>query len=265
MSSTLAAPDNFHVLRERVRLKGRLVTRTALHLGAGKETEAAAMDMPVLKDAEGYPLIPGSSLKGVVRSTIESLLRAVDDRERGLWACDPLSKDGCGEHEQGRRSEVSFDGHCTACRLLGSHVLASHARFGDALLLERGPAPPVEVRDGVAIDRDLKTVSGVQKYDFEVVAPGAAFDLEIFVDNPEPWLMGLLVAGFDQVGDGFTAVGGFTSRGLGRVELEWTGLRRVRAKQALAGEPAEDLDGEAMQAAFEEWRSALSERAGGGA
>ncbi len=263
------SPADFHRLESRLRLSGELVTRTGLHIGSGA-VERDAMDMPVLRDAEGYPFIPGASLKGVLRSTLESLVRAASSPERGIWSCDPLNEEegasdrACGAHKKGQRENVDPTKHCAVCRLFGSRIVASHVRISDSSVLVRGEVSPVELRDGVAIDRDLKVVHGSLKYDFEVVCPGTAFGLEVFVENPKDWLVGLLTLGFDQVADGFTAVGGFTSRGLGRMDLKWTGLRRFTASSLLKGEPPQEFEGDALVAEMSRWRRALADRVEGG-
>lgn len=266
--------DNFDALTERVCLRGSLVTRTGLRIGSGGSGEFDAVDLPVLRDAQRYPLIPGSSIKGVLRSTVESILRGASlERSKHLWACNPHSegRDGkddgpasCGHHSFAERPSADTSGYCAACRLFGSRRVASHVRFTDALIPKnkRGGRIPVETRDGVAIDRDLRVVSGPAKYDFEVVSPGTQFDLEVFVENPEGWLMGLLIVGFDQIADGFSALGGFTSRGLGRVEIAWSEVERVRAKDLLAGLPSEKLHGDSLSAEFQAWRKQLAAHAG---
>lgn len=254
--------NDFHVLERRIRMQGVLTTRTALHIGSGTPTWETASDLPVLRDALDRPFIPGSTLKGVIRSTIEAILRASERRDRGLWACDPLAKkDACGYHEQGKREEAvaAISNHCAVCRLLGSHVLASHVRFSDALPLG-DIKPRIEVRDGVAIDRDLRTVYQNQKYDFETVAPGTDFNLEVFIDNPDDWTMGLLIMGFDQLADGFAGLGGFTSRGLGRVDLAWTEFLMVTAEDLLENRLAEPItDEKKLAAELKRWRDKLAD------
>lgn len=269
MAETFA---DFHVLRGRLRLRGDLVTRTALHVGGGGAGVVEATDLPVMRDAEGWPFIPGSSLKGVLRSTVEALVRAAEDREAGLWACDPFVESGehaacgsqLGDSDKRGPDEDDLSAHCTVCSLFGSRVLASHVRFSDAVMLGRDGRPPVEVRDGVAIDRDLRVASRGQKYDFEVVAPGTRFDLEVFVENPDDRLLGLLAIGFDQLDEGLSALGGFTSRGLGRVDLVWKDVSRFTADQILAGKDHEVLEGEAREAEFDRWRAALAASMRGG-
>lgn len=244
----LHTPANFHKLERRLRLTGELLTITALRIGSGGAGELDGVDLPVLRDRGGFPYIPGGSIKGVLRATVESLLRgALPASGHPLWPCDPhhevernaTDRDGaCGYHPSNGRAaaESRVDEHCPVCRLFGSRLLASHVRFTDAPVHtdQRGDVPPIEVRDGVGIDRDLRVARGGLKYDFQVVSPGTRFALELFVDNPEDWLMGLLVIAFDQLREGFTALGGFSSRGLGRVTWRWNELRQADARAILA-------------------------------
>lgn len=254
-------PDNFHILRERVRITGILETRTALHIGGGDGLAAESADQPILRDALDRPFIPGSSLKGVLRSNIEGLLRAIDHPV--LWACDPLSKAACGRHETQQReaAEKRIPESCAMCRTFGSPVLASHVRITDALLIDDADGTQhhrtlIERRDGVAIDRDLGVVSGKQKYDFEVAPPGLRFHLEVFVENPEPWTLGLLISGFDQLSEGFAVLGGYGSRGLGRVALEIVSVQQIKATELLSGNPPMDM---VVPEAIASWRKGLAE------
>src|SRR5438128_6050347 len=53
-------------------LEGDLECQTGLHIGAGKGSlEIGGADNPVVKDAWGRPYIPGSSLRGKLRSLLE--------------------------------------------------------------------------------------------------------------------------------------------------------------------------------------------------
>src|SRR5258708_40132507 len=56
-------------------LSGDLHCETGLHIGAGKGSlEIGGADNPVVKDAFGLPYIPGSSLRGKIRSLLEHAL-----------------------------------------------------------------------------------------------------------------------------------------------------------------------------------------------
>jgi len=53
-------------------LEGDLQCHTGLHIGAGKGSlEIGGADNPVVKDAFGRPYVPGSSLRGKIRSLLE--------------------------------------------------------------------------------------------------------------------------------------------------------------------------------------------------
>jgi CRISPR-associated protein Csm3 len=56
-------------------LEGEIQCQTGLHIGAGKGSlEIGGADNPVVKDAFGIPYIPGSSLRGRLRSLLEQSL-----------------------------------------------------------------------------------------------------------------------------------------------------------------------------------------------
>lgn len=53
-------------------LEGEMHCQTGLHIGAGKGSlEIGGADNPVVKDAFGMPYVPGSSLRGRIRSLLE--------------------------------------------------------------------------------------------------------------------------------------------------------------------------------------------------
>src|SRR5206468_2466941 len=53
-------------------LEGEVTCETGLHIGAGKGSlEIGGADNPVVKDAFGIPYVPGSSLRGRLRSLLE--------------------------------------------------------------------------------------------------------------------------------------------------------------------------------------------------
>jgi CRISPR-associated protein Csm3 len=56
-------------------LEGEITCQTGLHIGAGKGSlEIGGADNPVIKDAFGIPYIPGSSLRGRLRSLLEQTM-----------------------------------------------------------------------------------------------------------------------------------------------------------------------------------------------
>jgi CRISPR-associated protein Csm3 len=70
-----------HTAQTKLKLVGKLILagevhcETGLHIGAGKGSlEIGGADNPVVKDAFGLPYIPGSSLRGKLRSLLENSL-----------------------------------------------------------------------------------------------------------------------------------------------------------------------------------------------
>jgi len=81
--------------KSRVRFQGVLKFDTAFRIGAAKSTRVDEPDTPILRDALGRPYIPGASLKGALRSYIESLARSLQShaaiKDRNL-ACMVFDK-----------------------------------------------------------------------------------------------------------------------------------------------------------------------------
>ncbi|QTA92054.1 type III CRISPR-associated RAMP protein Csx7 [Desulfonema magnum] len=218
--------NNNKIFRKKVKITGNLVFETAFHIGSGKEGELAT-DMGVLLERDGRPILPGSSLKGNFRSFAERLAGYL-----GLKAClldsdlsgvkcvsDETYRKGVYEEfkeikQERKKLEWLQDHVCDVCSLFGSPLQASRIFFSDGLLLEWGRG--LQVRDGVCIDRDTETARHGAKYDFEVVPRGAAFKITIEIENPEDYELALVGAALAEWEHGFR-LGGFTSRGLGKV------------------------------------------------
>lgn len=219
-----------------------LVAETGLRVGAGGElAEPTATDLPVLRDAQHRPYIPGSSLRGVLRSHLERLVRGLEPGpgRLGRGACKPVHADTewCvtskmveewrEQVRQGRQTDdwladQIWDHSCRVCQTFGNTWLASRVRLADLYTPDQLEA---EIRDGVAIDRDKETVQ--HKYDFEAVAEGARFRLKIVAENLEDEAVGLLWLGLRELERGHIQVGGFKGRGLGWVNLTELELQRV--------------------------------------
>ncbi len=61
-----------HTASTKLGLIGKLICETGLHIGAGKGSlDLGGADNPVVKDAFGRPYVPGSSLRGRIRSLLE--------------------------------------------------------------------------------------------------------------------------------------------------------------------------------------------------
>lgn len=70
---------DFSRFESRFQITGQLVLDTPVRIGASRSYDAIDTDLPVLKDALGNPVIPGSSMKGVLRAYVESILRTLQE------------------------------------------------------------------------------------------------------------------------------------------------------------------------------------------
>ncbi|MDM8537374.1 CRISPR-associated RAMP protein Csx7, partial [Desulfobacterales bacterium HSG17] len=220
---------------KKVRITGNLVFDTAFHIGSGKEGEGSS-DMGVLIDPDGIPILPGSTLKGNFRAFAERLSQYL-----GMKSClldSDLSGIKCVSDEKYRTNndgkkisvyeefkELKTEKQklewlpkhtCNVCQLFGSPLQASRIFFSDGNLEQGGDS--ILIRDGVCIDRDTETARHGAKYDFEVVPKGAVFSISIDIENPEDNDLALVAAALGEWENGFR-LGGFTSRGLGKVRL----------------------------------------------
>lgn len=219
-------------LEKKIRLTASLVFDTAWRIGSGKEGQTMS-NLGVMIDSKGQPILPGSSLKGKLRSTCEVLSHAL-----GLRACmlnHAASGVSCTSDinyysqvlrqayqnalQAGLDARLKWieDNTCDVCKLFGSAVQTGRLRLSDGTLKEW--ASVMQVRDGVVIDRDSRTAVDNLKYDYEVVPPDSRFEVSIDLENPTDTDLALLGAALFEWCAG-SSIGGFTSRGLGRFHLQ---------------------------------------------
>lgn len=168
----------------------------ALHVGSGR---AQGNMLLMERDAQGRPVVPGSSLKGVLRSRSEFILRSI-----GVEACDDGS---CGA--------------CPTCHIFGYTLPEPDARgrTGGRGLLAFHDAPVNDVsevsRAHVAIDRVTGGARDSALYSMQSVDIGSLdIRIEALADLPE-WAPGLLWAALRDVDDGYVGFGSATTRGYG--------------------------------------------------
>ncbi|MDI3290986.1 CRISPR-associated RAMP protein Csx7 [Polyangium sp. 15x6] len=227
-------------------LRIRVETVTPLLIKAGDAgLDPTAADLTCVRTrhaTQGATVyIPGSSLKGVIRSAAEASVRGQTFAAAGAsvaGACNPLEhQTSCGQFAGRRSSMTATEIHqkqCLACRLFGSLALKGRASVRDLFpWVENGDgttgpsgtnhraANQVEMRHGVAIDRVVGSVRH-GPFEQELVPAGISFWGEIALENYQVWQLGLLTQGLDEITDGFAQLGSSKSRGLGvaRVEVQ---------------------------------------------
>ncbi|KAA0221423.1 CRISPR-associated RAMP protein [candidate division KSB1 bacterium] len=172
-------------------------------------------------DPEVY--LPGSSLKGTIRSHAERIARTIKSNA----ACDPFSPQGelaaCGNVlDDLKRSKRGNDpttpevykNSCLACRLFGNTWLLGRFATEDAYI--EGDPPQIQVRDNVGIDRFTGGSFHSAKFDLEVIT-GGIFKTTLHLQNFELWQLGLIGFVLQDMKDGLVRMGSGKSRGLGKV------------------------------------------------
>jgi CRISPR-associated RAMP protein (TIGR02581 family) len=227
----------FDTFKNRLEITGTLMTVTALRVSAGRSSEPIGTDLPVIKDAFGRPLIPGSSFKGALRSRLESFLRGILGSDRKLVANPAIEEEwSINKHEikqfqkqyeknDRRLTDVILENTDLASHLFGSPWLASKFQVRDLIVSPDNWFGQYQERDGVAIDRDTETAADGKLYDFQVVPAATRFEFRAIVENAKPWELGLLMIGLHQFETEQIPLGGGRSRGLGVVRLDIDQMR----------------------------------------
>src|SRR4249920_814272 len=215
-------------------LEGEMLCETGLHVGAGKGSlEIGGSDNPVVKDAFGRPYVPGSSLRGKIRSLLE--------QSGGLAVPSELVylSRRKGQEVRIHQSDRPDD---EICLLFGRNpgrmervqgeALESSAASPARLAVYDAPLDPesitaqmrenlddeiTEVKSENAIDR---ITSQANPRTLERVPSGARFRFRMVIDilcDPDKELVPRVIEGLRLLED--DALGGGGSRGSGRVKL----------------------------------------------
>lgn len=222
----------FEKLENRYHLTGVLEFKQAVHIGSGESEDE--IDSLFVCDHNKRHYIPGSSLRGALRSTIERIVAAIDP----AWSCglDPESSTPCPSGNQGRQKALEkkiSEGKtsesaickelekdlCPTCKTFGCPFLSSRVRLADLYPLNNAK-PKGNKRFGVAIDRDTETVAKGLLFTYQVLEAGEKFDFELWAENMTDSNWGVLAIGLLELLAGNFWVGGKkSSSGLGQCLL----------------------------------------------
>lgn len=170
--------------------------------------------------------LPGSSLKGVIRSHAERLLTT-----EGIGITPTFAKRKDGAPNQKTPGEEAFRKTCPLGRTFGTLGIKGRVSVSD--FIPGGHAVPgspdrdeqlrlanrTEQRNGVGIDRLLGSVHGGALFDQEVVV-GGRFDGQVFFRNVQLYQLALLLLVLRDLDEGYVQVGSGTSRGNGWVKAD---------------------------------------------
>jgi CRISPR-associated protein Csm3 len=201
---------------------------------------------------ESTVYLPGSSLKGVIRSHAERLLAT----EIGEAAAEDPFEAGPrrAEAKRARSAETPdrpavFRASAESDRIFGSTEIAGRFRIADALpssVESSALANRTEIRYGVGIDRAKQSARRGALFEQEAVT-GGRFRLRAVLENFELWMLALALQTFRDVEDGFVQIGHAKTRGFGTIRLRepalrllWPGERPARLQGAGAREASEE-------------------------
>lgn len=206
-------------------ISGKIILQSGLHIGAGDtEMHIGGTDNPVVTHSHTRePYIPGSSIKGKVRSLLEmrsGLMGKTDGKPLGA----KILKDIQGEELKTALAILQLFGTSGADGEEARQVGQDRASFSDRSLSYESRKLAMannwaytEVKSENSINRIQGTAEN-PRFTERVVA-GLSFDFTISMKEMEgdPDLTGLLLEGLKLLE--YDALGGSGSRGYGRVKL----------------------------------------------
>lgn len=189
------------------KLSGRIITKSPMRIGAGRSLEVLESDLPIVKNTEGVPIIPGSSLKGFFRGTLQRILYMKFNGNR----VESLLKEIFGGKEKGEHASSIF-----------FHELEANKY-------------KIAERKHIAIDPEKGSVRNL--FDVECVMDGSVFSgCLLTARNLSPKGLALIKTVIDATNFGLAKLGGFKSRGYGSIEIMLDELRFV-----IPGKSADEL------------------------
>src|SRR6202165_1751227 len=236
-------------------LEGEMRCETGLHVGAGKGSlEIGGSDNPVVKDAFGRPYVPGSSLRGKIRSLLEQSSGLAVPAELVF-----LSRRKAQEiriHQSDRPDDEScllFGRNPGRMERAAGEPLESHHATPARLAVYDAPLEPESITPQMRenMDDELTEVKSENSIDritsqanprtLERVPAGARFRVRMVLDvlcDEDKALAARLMEGLRLLED--DALGGGGSRGSGRVRFSNLALTwRNRAFYSTGGAETE--------------------------
>ena len=232
-------------LKERYILLGEIAAETPLHVGRGRgEKDLGEADLPILKFPDERIYIPGSTLKGCLRSEVERILTQL-----GFRVCIYKQR-----REISPTYECNSENPCVSCEIFGSTRMGSRIIVRDAVSKEKNSS----FRKGVALLRDTKTVDPKGPFEIEFAAPGTIFDMEIIIENPQKWMLGVIFTAMESL----PAVGGQTSRGMGKVKININRIEKWTAESVIRQQPEMIYEGKELEEFVEGCKQEFRENIG---
>lgn len=188
---------NINEIMKIICIKGKLKLLSPLLIGNG---EPVFTDNDLVKDINGNPFIPGTSIAGSIRNYMEKFS---NENNRII---DTLFGGESKDSKQNKDSNQSL------------------LYFYDSILIKEGT---ITIRDGIAVDDFIKVEKAEEhaKYDYQVLERDNEFDFRLelhlrnkFSDKKEDILKALAVI-ISELQRGNIYIGAKSNRGLGNIKL----------------------------------------------
>lgn len=205
-------------INSRLRINGKLVAETPLHVGGiGGNADT---DMALAVNGKDELYVPGTSIAGVLRAWCEKNFdrNLVED----IWGFQEKSSQIAGTEKD--KSHASF--------VLIEDAVVITKEIIDGKEVE----VPIltEIRDGVGIDRFYGVAAEGAKYDREILPKGTKLDFEMSVeiDKAENEAKTKAIFGhlLEALQNGELRFGGSRTRGLGKLQLESVNIKEQKLK-----------------------------------
>ncbi|ARM74575.1 CRISPR-associated RAMP protein Csx7 [Acidianus manzaensis] len=166
------------------RIEGILRNETPLRIGSGRaQVFTSLTDNPVLTLGD-KPVIPGSTLKGVLRSLAEAYMRSQETNkgENNEGENNVIYKVyDLKEREEPSCKEVNNKRiYCIPCILFGFHDISSRVFLFDAVIEGNYS---ISMRTMVTINRVFGGQHAGHLYTLDFVDPGASFKFNMIINN----------------------------------------------------------------------------------
>ncbi len=181
--------------------------------------------------------VPGSSLRGVLRSRAEYICRQLAAEQRPI-CCNIFDTDKesatlfCGRHFEllGENDENPrqipardiYAASCAVCKIFGSTAMAGRLRIADS---EPMRVKQTVIRDHVAIDRFTGGAREGALFQDLCLKEGHQLQMRVRIINFEIWQLGLLAYVLRDMEQGRVPLGGGVSKGYGSVNASIWNLR----------------------------------------
>ncbi len=199
-----------------IKLIGEVEVITGLHIGAGDDTmNIGGIDNPVIKDVNtNKPYIPGSSLKGKMRSLLEWSIGVVGIGDGSPFHSGLLGNAIFNDSEKKENAK-------TLLKLFGDKEGAfgmTRANFGDCRLIDEG-LEVTEAKFENTIDRQKGTALNPRQTERVPAGVKFAYDIRIKVldGDDEKKFKEMIKKGLELIENDY--LGGNGSRGYGRVSF----------------------------------------------